>query len=112
MIAGNSKIIIVLYFLRNSELGKENAYKHDASFLVLDIKKIDEKFQVGFFGKRNSFPFSIVTMPDKTINVPSNIIYSVTAAGLLWIAGTSNNHESFSTAIIPHIGNISSFLTY
>ena len=42
MIAGNSKIIIVLSFLRNSELGKENAYKHDASFLVLDIKKTDE----------------------------------------------------------------------
>ena len=55
MVVRNLKIIIVVSILRNCELGKENANKHDARFLVLDIKIRYETFQAGFFGKRESF---------------------------------------------------------
>ena len=35
----------------------------------LNIKIKDGKFHFGIFGKRDSFPFSIIRMPDKSINV-------------------------------------------
>ena len=57
----------------------------------LDIKIKDGKFQFGFFDKRGSFPFSIVRMPDMTINVPSSIVYSVIVAESLRIARALNN---------------------
>ena len=59
----------------------------------------DWKFYFGLFDKRDSFPFSIVTMPDKSSNVPSGIVYSAIGAESLKISGASNNPESFSTAI-------------
>ena len=58
------------------QLGKENTDKHEASFLDLNIKIKDGKFHFGLFDKRDSFPFSIVKMPDKSSNVPSSIVYS------------------------------------
>ena len=54
------------------QLGKGNTDKHEASFLNLDIKIKDEKFHFVLFDKQDSFPFSIVTMPDKSSNVPFN----------------------------------------
>ena len=60
-----------------------------------------ESFEFGFFDKRDSFPFSIVRMPDKSSNVPSSIVYSANGAESLRIARASNNPESFSTAIKP-----------
>ena len=59
----------------------------------------DWKFYFGLFDKRDSFPFSIVTMPDKSSNVPSGIVYSAIGAESLKISRASNNPESFSTAI-------------
>ena len=53
------------------QLGEENTDKHETSFLDLDIKIKDWKFQFGLFDKRDSFPFSIVRMPDKSSNLPS-----------------------------------------
>lgn len=38
------------------------------------------KFQDGFFDKRDSFHFSIVRMPGKSINVPYNISHSASGA--------------------------------
>ena len=38
------------------QLGKENTDKHETSFLDLNIKTKDGKFQFGLFDKRNSFP--------------------------------------------------------
>ena len=58
------------------QLGKENTDKHEASFLDLNIIIKDGKFHFGLFDKRDSFPFSIVKMPDKSSNVPSSIVYS------------------------------------
>ena len=46
-------------------------------------------------------------MPDKSSNVPSNIVYSAIGAESLRIAIASNNPESFSTGIKPLIPCIS-----
>ena len=80
-------------------LGKENTDKHEASFLDLNIKIKDWKFHFGLFDKRDSFPCSIVIIPDKSSNVPSSIVYSAISAESLVIARASNNSESFSAAI-------------
>ena len=65
----------------------------------LNIKIKDGKFHFGLFDKRDSFPFSIVRMPGKSSNVPSNIVYSAIGTESLRSARASNNSESFSTAI-------------
>ena len=65
--------------------------------LVIKIK--DRKFQFGHFDKRESFPFCIVRIPEKSSNVPSSIVYSATGAESLRIARASNNTASFSIAI-------------
>ena len=83
------------------QLGKKNTNKPDSSFLDLNIKRKDGKFHFGLFDKRDSFPFSIVRMPDKLSHVPSSIVYSAIGAESLRIARASNNPESFSTAIKP-----------
>ena len=67
----------------------------------------DGKFHFGLFDKRDSFPFSIVRMPDKSSNVPSSIVYSAIDAESLRTARASNNPESFSTAIKPVIARMS-----
>ena len=89
------------------QLGKEDTDKNEASFLDLNIKIKDGKFHFGLFDKRDSFPFSIVRMPDKSSNVPSSIVYSAIGTESLRIARASNNPESFSTAIKPLIARMS-----
>ena len=81
------------------QLGKENTDKHVTSFLDLNIKIKDGKFHFDLFNKRDSFPFSIVRMPDKSSNVPSSIVYSAIGAESLKIAGASYNAKLFSTVI-------------
>ena len=73
------------------------------SFLDLNIKIKDGKFHFGLFDKRDSFPFSIVRMPDKSSNVSSSIVYSAIGAELVRTARASNNPELFSTAINPNL---------
>ena len=73
----------------------------------LNIKIKDGKFHFALFDKRDSFPFSIVRMPDKSSNTPSSIVYSTIGAESLRIARASNNPESFSTAIKPLISHMS-----
>ena len=63
-------------------------------------------FHFGLFDKRDSFPFSIVRMSDKSRNVPSSIVYSAIGAESFRIAKASNNPESFSTAIKPLIAHM------
>ena len=86
---------------------KGNADKHEASLLDSDIKIKDGKFHFDLFNKKDSFPFSIARMPDKSSNVPSSIVYSAIGAESLRIARASNNPESFSTAIKPLIARMS-----
>ena len=73
----------------------------------LDIKIKDGKFHFGLFDKKDSFPFSIVRMPDNSSNIPSSIVYSAIGAESLRIARASNNPESFSTLIKPLIARMS-----
>ena len=89
------------------QLGRENTDKREASFLDLNIKIEDRKFHFGLFDKRDSFPFSIVRMLDKSSNVSSSIVYFAIGAESLRIARASNNPESFSTAIKPLIAHMS-----
>ena len=56
------------------QLGKENTDKHEASFLDLNNKIKDGKFHFGLFDKRDSFPFSVVRMPDKSKQELLNLI--------------------------------------
>ena len=72
----------------------------------LNIKIKDGNFHLGLFDKRDSFPFSIFRMPDKSSNIPSSIVYSAIGAESLRIARATNNPESFSTAIKPLIAGI------
>ena len=73
----------------------------------LDIKIKDGKFHLGLFDKKDSFPFSIVRIPDKWSNIPSKIVYSAIGSESFGIARASNNPESSSTAIKPFIARIS-----
>lgn len=57
------------------ELHRENGNNTKASFLDLDIKIKNNQFQMGLFGKRDSFSFSIVRMPEQSSNVPSSMFY-------------------------------------
>ena len=54
------------------QLGKENTDKHEAGFLDLVI--------LVSLIKRDSFPFSVVRMPDKSSKVPSSTVYSAICA--------------------------------
>ena len=83
------------------ELGKENSNNTEASFLDLDLKIINGIFKVGLFDKRDAFNFSIVRMPYKSSNIPSNMFYSSICAETLRVARASNNAEYFSLSIQP-----------
>ena len=76
------------------ELGKENDDPSQASFLDLDIKVEDGQFIYSQYDKRDSFPFSIVRLPYKCSNIPSNMFYSSIVAEVLRIGRTS-----FSAAV-------------
>ena len=66
-----------------------------------------ERELVYIMGSVDSFPFSVVRMPDKSSNVPSSIVYSANGAESLRIARASNILESFSTAIKALIARMS-----
>ena len=59
----------------------------------LNSKIKDERLDFGLFDKIDSFPFSIVRMPDKSRNVPSSIVYSAIGAVSLRIARASYNPD-------------------
>ena len=63
--------------------------------MVLGIKIKDGKFKVGLFDERDSFPFSIVRMPDRSGNVVSNIVYFEIGPKSLKIARANNNPDWF-----------------
>ena len=71
-------------------------------FWIWTSKEKDE-----LFDKRDSFPLSIVGIPDKSSNVPCSIVYSAIGAESSWTARASNNPESFSTVIKPLFARMS-----
>ena len=60
------------------------------SFLDLDVNITVGKWQIGLFDERNSFPFSVVTIPDKSREVTSSLFCIVVES--LIAARASNNH--------------------
>ena len=77
------------------ELGKENLNDSEASFLDLDIRIVDQKFEVSLFDKRDEFPFSIVRMPCASSNIPSTIFYNSIGAEILRIARANSLSDKF-----------------
>ena len=67
----------------------------------------ERKFPFGRLDKRDSFPFFIVRMPDKSSNVPSSTVYFVIGAESLGVVRASSNPKSFSTEIKPLLARMS-----
>ena len=65
------------------KLNKEYSDNLEASFLDLQIKIENGKFNFGIFGKRDNFLFTITRMPYKYSNLPSNMFYSAIGAETL-----------------------------
>ena len=76
------------------ELSKENNGNTDASFLDLDIRITDNKFDVKLFDKRDNFPFSMVHMPHASSNMPSSIFYASTGAEILRISRATTDRNN------------------
>ena len=68
------------------ELCRENGNNAEETFFDLVNKVKNDKFQTDLFEKRDIFPFSIVEMPKKSRNTPSDIIYTSIGVGYLRIA--------------------------
>ena len=68
------------------ELGKENINDQEATFLDLQIKIINNQFDVSLYDKRDDFNFDIVRMPHKSSNIPSNMFYNTINAECLKVA--------------------------
>ena len=58
------------------ELCRENGNNAEKTFFDLVNKVKNDKFQTDLSEKRDIFPFSIVEMPKKSRNTPSDIIYT------------------------------------
>ena len=55
------------------ELCRQNGSNAEATFLDLDIKIKNNKFQIAILDKRDSVPLSIVRMPKKSSNISKYI---------------------------------------
>ena len=88
-------------FPEELELCIENGNNVEATFLELYIKIKSNKYETDLLDERNSFPFSIVRMPEKSSNIFSNTFYMSRGAECLRIAGACNNQNSFLNSINP-----------
>ena len=76
------------------ELKCEHLGNH-ATFLELDIEIVDNTFVYKLFDKRDSFPFSIVRMPDLNGNIPSHVFYGSIFSEFLRIARATLRYDDF-----------------
>ena len=76
------------------ELKKEHGGE-SVSFLDLNISLNVNGFETGLYDKRDAFPFSIVRMPYKCSNIPSNIFYASIGAEILRIGRTCSSSQAF-----------------
>ena len=86
------------------KLNKEYSDNLEASFLDLQIKIENGKFNFGIFDKRDNFLFTITRMPYKYSNLPSNMFYSAIGAETLhWtkIAKAINKADLFYSSVKP-----------
>lgn len=92
------KVTSGIYTPGELELRRKHGNNTKETFLDVDIKMKNNEFQIGRFNKRDSFPFSILRMPEKSSNIPSNIFYTSIGANCLGIARIAiacNNESSF-----------------
>ena len=71
-----------------------------ATFLELDIKKVDDIFVYKLFDKRDGFAFFIVRMPDLSGNIPSHVFYGSVMSEFLRIARCTLLYTDFLPSII------------
>ena len=76
------------------ELKCEHEGSH-ATFLELDITRVDGKFVFKLFDKRNDFPFFIVRMPNLNGNIPSHVFYGSVMSEFLRIARCTMLYTDF-----------------
>ena len=79
---------------RELELKKEHGGDR-ASFLDLDIKIAERQFSFSLFDKRDAFPFSIVRMPHRRSNIPTNMFYATLGSEVLRIGRNTSHLEDF-----------------
>ena len=87
-------------------LNKENTSNSQASFLDIDVTINNNKFVTSLYDKRNAFPFSIVKMPHKCSNIPSNIFYAAIGAEILRIARACSDSNGFSISVKPLVNRM------
>ena len=66
-----------------------------ATFLELDISIEDGIFVYKLFDKRDTFPFSIVRMPDLSGNIPDHVFYGSVMSEFLRIARATLRYPDF-----------------
>ena len=76
------------------ELKKEHGDDR-ATFLDLDIKITEKQFSTCLFDKRDSFPFSIVRMPYRISNIPTNMFYATLGSEVLRIGRATSHVDDF-----------------
>ena len=74
-----------------------------AAFLDLHIEINDSLFIYKLYDKRDSFPFHIVRMPDRSSNIPSHIFYGTISSEFLRIARSTLLFKDF----LPRAVNLS-----
>lgn len=68
------KVTSDIYTPGELELRRKHGNNTKETFLDVDIKMKNNEFQIGLFNKRDSFPFSILRMPEKSSNILLKII--------------------------------------
>ena len=76
------------------ELKKEHGDDR-ATFLDLDIQIAEKEFSTCLFDKRDAFPFSIVRMPYRKSNIPTNMFYATLGSEILRIGRTTSHKDDF-----------------
>jgi hypothetical protein len=82
-------------------LKKENTNNDQATFLDLDIKIVDNKFEYDIYDKRNAYNFYIVRFPYRESNIPSKMFYSSIGAETLRICRTTLKYDRFIVKARP-----------
>ena len=76
------------------ELKKEHGNDR-ATFLDLDIQIVEKQFLTCLFDKRDAFPLSIVRMPYRNSNIPTNMFYATLGSEILRIGRTTSHRDDF-----------------
>ena len=76
-------------------LEKTNISDKRATFLDLDIRVIDNKFDIKLYDKRKDFSFNVLSMPNLMSNVPERQTYSVFYSQIFRLCNANSNIDNF-----------------